>query len=182
VCSAVVFRIVICGAMAVCVIGCTWASDETKIAADFDEMSKFGRPGSYLSKFDYICLLPNTTVLHDRFNQASKPINQNFSKSLSTCGVSKSCCNLNSDVGIVGLVKDSEVRCVEVHRFDFLLDDDLSLCAAPSELEIVQQTIRTPTRSSERPRTLKPGEPVYRVRRKSSLRQNVSPIRKTSIA
>ena len=142
-----------------------WWNDESKLKADIEAMSKSGRVGNYTRSFDFLCFSPSTTRYEQDFNEALKLSGQDISRSLNACGIRGTCCNLDSNSSPVGLIKNGEIRCLEIRQFLFIPDDDRTFCARPSELQVTLETFEAPEQFSGRPWIGKPGMQFYRIRR-----------------
>jgi hypothetical protein len=160
-------RIIIAvGAVAAGILGYAyWWNDENKLQADIEAMSKSGRVGNYTRSFDYLCFSPSTTRYEQEFYEALKLSGQDISRSLNACGVRGTCCDMDSNSSPVGLIKNGEIRCLEI-RFPFIPEDDRAFCARPSELQVTLETFEAPELFSGRPWSGKPGVQFYRIRRK----------------
>ena len=141
-----------------------WWNDESKLKADIEGMSKSGRVGNYMGRFDYVCFSPNTNSIPEAFGEALKSSGLNLSKSLNACGVRGTCCNMDSNYSAVGLIKDGEIRCLEIRQFLFIPDDDRTFCARPSELQVSPETFEAPEGRSSPP-FISRGMQFYRIRR-----------------
>jgi hypothetical protein len=159
--------IVAVGALAAGILGYayfSWWTDEARLLADIEAMSKSGRVGDYTGSFDYVCFSPATSVGQQEFGEALKSFGLDISKSLNACGIRGTCCGLGSEASAVGLIKNGVIRCVEI-RFLFIPDDDRTFCAPPSELQVTLETFEAPEQSSARPWIGSPGMQFYRIRR-----------------
>jgi len=143
-----------------------WWDHERRLAADIEEMSKSGRVGSYTRGFDYVCFSPNANSIPQEFGEALKSSGLDLYTPLNTCGIRGTCCNLDSNYSAAGLIKDGEVRCLEIRRFSFIPGDDHTLCARPSELRVTLETHEGPDRNGTPPGAIiRKGMQFYRIRR-----------------
>jgi hypothetical protein len=105
-------------------------------------MSQGRAPSAIFDKFDAVCFDGGS----GRFDLtvAARQIGLNIEPSLNACGIDRTCCDFRSDVaGFIGLVRGTEVMCVEIDHFSYLLDGDKPFCAKPSQLQVSQQTYAT---------------------------------------
>jgi hypothetical protein len=137
---------------------------EARLQADIDELSKDGHPGEFIKQFDLICFNFSNNNVVEEFNRESLRLGQNFSSSLKSCGVERTCCNLRSDAGgFVGLVRGEEIECLEVNKFTFWPAGDRPICAKPSELSIEHRPYTGPEHPAGRPWISRPGSPSYTI-------------------
>lgn len=142
-----------------------WWNDERRLAADIEEMSKSGRVGNYTRSFDYVCFSPDTNSIPEAFGEALKSSGLDLYTPLNTCGIRGTCCNLDSNHGAAGLIKNGEIRCLEIRRFSFIPDDDRTFCARPSELQVTLETYEGPERHWSPPGAwIGRGTQFYRIR------------------
>lgn len=141
-----------------------WWNDESKLKADIEAMSKSGRVGNYMRSFDYVCFSPNTNYVPEAFGEALKSSGLDPYISLNACGIRGTCCNMDSNYSAVGLIKDGEIRCLEIRQFLFIPDDDRTFCARPSELQVSLETFEAPEGRSSPP-FISRGTQFYRIRR-----------------
>jgi hypothetical protein len=145
-----------------------WWDDEGRLKADIEAMSKSGRVGNYTRSFDYVCFSPGPPVDARVFGEALKSsgLDVYLYNSLNACGIRGTCCNLGSNDSAVGLIKDGEIRCLEIRRFSFIPGDDHTLCARPSELQVTLETHEGPDRNWTPPGAIiRRGMQFYRIRR-----------------
>jgi hypothetical protein len=111
--------------------------------------------------YDYVCFSFDVGQPWREFAEAAA------SKSIPivTCGVGNSCCSVGSDLGgIVGLVKDGAIQCVELKGTIVLPEPHRPICARPSELVVKRETLAEPRqRIPGRAGTPQPGKPYYKV-------------------
>jgi hypothetical protein len=143
-----------------------WYDHERRLLADIEAMSKSGRVGNYTRSFDYVCFSPGANSIPEEFGEALKSSGLDLYTPLNTCGIRGTCCNLDSNYSAVGLIKNGEVRCLEIRRFSFIPSDDHTLCVRPSELQVTLETYEGPDRNWTPPgATIRRGMQYYRIRR-----------------
>lgn len=142
-----------------------WYDHERRLLADIEAMSKSGRVGNFARSFDYVCFSQNTNSIPEAFGEALKSSKLDLYINISwhTCGIRGTCCNLDSNYSAVGLIKDGEIRCLEISRFRFLPDDGRTFCARPSELQVTLETYEGPR--MEGPPWIGRGTQFYRIGR-----------------
>jgi hypothetical protein len=160
--------------LGIIVAGCTlgiigflyWYDHERRLLADIEEMSKSGRVGNYTRSFDYVCFSPSASSIPQEFGEALKSSGLDLYTPLNTCGIRRTCCDQDSNYSVVGLIKDGEIRCLEIRRFSFIPGDDRTLCARPSELQVTLETHEGPDRDWTPPGAIiRRGTQYYRIRR-----------------
>lgn len=110
-------------------------NEEDKIFADLMSLVA-GTPAKYINQFDLVCFSYSATAFRLQTGEAIAP----YRKSLESCGLNGSCCNLNSDTGVVGLGRNGKMQCVEIRGFDYWTSNDEPLCAPSDKLEVATQT------------------------------------------
>jgi hypothetical protein len=139
------------------------ASLEDEIFEDLKERSE-GKPSQkYIGAFDLICFTLINSSAREELLQEGRRVGSNFSHSLDSCGVNRSCCNLWTQAsGVIGVVKNDQIRCVEIHKFDYWLEKNAPRCLKPSNLRVQKQTSPPAEEIPGRPR-FRPGRPAYRI-------------------
>lgn len=137
---------------------------QQRIVAELDRISQGGEPGQYFAAFDYICISANPVLSWVEFAKVAANKSIPVGKSLE-CTIWSSCCNLSSESGgVVGLIKNGAIRCVEMRGTAVLSEAKHSICAKPSELIVSRETITDPgQRIPGPPWTPRPGETYYKV-------------------
>ena len=137
---------------------------EERIVAELDRISQGGEPGQYFAAFDYICISINPGLSSVEFAQVAASKSIPVGKSLE-CTIWSSCCNLSSESGgVVGLVKNGAIRCVELRGTAVLSEAKRSICTKPSALIVNRETITEPGQLIPgRSWTPRPGETYYKV-------------------
>jgi hypothetical protein len=93
-------------------------------------------------RLDYICFNIDNRVLRTEFREESSRLHDSFSQSLDSCGIDGSCCSLGSDTnGVIGIVKDANIRCVATFGFDFYPRGNRSFCARPEKLRVQEKKV-----------------------------------------
>jgi hypothetical protein len=139
-------------------------SPEARLLADIDALSRDGRPGEFIEQFDFVCFNFGNNSVVEEFSRESLRLGQNFSPSLKSCGIERTCCNLRSEAGgFVGLVRGEEIECLEVNKFEFWPAGDRPICAKPSELSIEHRPYTGPEHPAGRPWISRPGSPSYTI-------------------
>jgi hypothetical protein len=139
-------------------------SPEARLLADIDDLSKDGHVGEFIKQFDFICFNFSNNNVVEEFSREALRIGQNFSSSLKSCGIERTCCNLNSDAGgFVGLVRGEEIECLAVNKFEFWPAGDRPICAKPSELSIEHRPYTGPEHPAGRPWISRPSSPSYTI-------------------
>ena len=155
------FAIAGAGVVGLVLYGCD--RSEQHIVGELERLSRGEGPGEFFARFDYVCFDYSSAVPKAEFTEAAAKRNIPVKVSWAACGVDRSCCSLNSDVaGVVGLVKDNTIRCVEMNRA-FLADPPRAICAKPSELVVKKQTFTTAAQIPYRSVRSVPGKTYYAI-------------------
>ncbi|MGY3453116.1 hypothetical protein [Bradyrhizobium sp. USDA 4353] len=84
---------------------------------------------------DWVCI--DRSAFRREFLAESVRLGGAFTRSLERCGVDNSCCIDRSDLGgVVGLVKDGEIRCVETESYDLYVRPEQAFCVKPDRLAV----------------------------------------------
>jgi hypothetical protein len=136
---------------------------EDKLYHDL-KLSSEGKPDkTYVNGFDLICFTLNNSSAKEELLRENRRLGANFSASLEACGVNRSCCNLWTQAsGIVGLVKNNQVLCVEIYKFDYWNDKDAPRCMQPKNLRFEKQT-SSPSRNLAGRPAFNPRRPSYMI-------------------
>jgi hypothetical protein len=139
---------------------------EEHIVAELDRLSQGGEPGKYFAGFDYVCF--DYGRAREEFATVAEKKSIPIAQSLAECGVDRSCCNMNSEVGgVVGLIKDGAIRCVELQKANSSFLTDRPICAKPSELIVTRGTFTTRVSPPQRPWIAMVGQTYYEITEKS---------------
>ena len=133
------------------------------LQSELDHVADRDRPSPSLAPFSLICFNSNNGSERTDFAKAARAAGSDVDDSLRQCGADKSCCGLNSDVaGIVGLVRDNEIRCVTA-RFVYVLQSRREACIPPNRLRVQRMTFKEHFRLPGRPWIGNPGNSFYQV-------------------
>jgi hypothetical protein len=163
------FPLAVMFALAGCALlqGCE-RSEEQHIVAELDGLSQGDRPGMYFAGFDYVCFDYTSGSAREEFGTVAEKKSIPIAQSLAECGVGRSCCNMNSDVGgVVGLIKDGAIRCVELQKANSSFLTDRPICAKPSELIVTRGTLTTRVHPPQRPWIAMLGQTYYEIAEKT---------------
>ncbi|MGJ5178877.1 hypothetical protein ACQR16_13710 [Bradyrhizobium oligotrophicum] len=84
---------------------------------------------------DWVCI--DQGAFRREFLAESNRLGGTFTRSLEKCGIENSCCIETSDLpGVVGLVNDGEIRCVEAKSYDLYLKPEEAFCVKPERLAV----------------------------------------------
>jgi len=84
---------------------------------------------------DLVCI--DQGAFRHEFLAESTKLGGLFTRSFEKCGIENSCCIETSDLGgVVGLVKDGEIRCVEIESYDLYLKPEEAFCVKPERLAV----------------------------------------------
>ena len=141
-----------------------WPSLEGQLRGDLELMTS-GREAAetkVIGTVDQICF--DGGGAERDFLAESKGQGDSFTTSLAQCGTGNSCCNLASDLGgVVGLVKDEQIRCVVIDSFDFYLKYDRPFCVKPNKLAVSRKTVVPGEQPPGRPWVARAGRTSFEV-------------------
>jgi hypothetical protein len=84
---------------------------------------------------DWVCI--DHGAFRHEFLAESNKLGGAFTQSFERCGIENSCCIDRSDLaGVIGLVKDGEIRCVETESYDLYVKPEGAFCAQPETLVV----------------------------------------------
>ena len=141
-----------------------WPSLEGKLRRDL-ELMMLGRAAGeteVIGGSEWICF--DGGRAYDEFLSESKRLGDPFTPSLQQGGIENSCRNLVSDaVGVIGLVKGGQIRCVEIDAFDVYLKSDRAFCAKPERLAVLRKIVVPGERPLGRPWIARSGRTSFEV-------------------
>jgi hypothetical protein len=128
-----------------------WPTVQRKLLGDLQMMSS-GQDAAateVIGSTDWICF--DRGRYQEEFMSESRRLGEPFTRSLEQCGVDHSCCNSDSNIGgVIGLVKDGQIRCVE--NVDFDVYPKLGpVCVKPTDVIISRKNVASGTEVPGRP-------------------------------
>jgi hypothetical protein len=160
-CRLIGMRAVVATVCLVATASVTLAADvEDRLLADIARATGRGAQLDFISGFDFLCFAVNATAAKQEFLPLSQRLSSQLARSVADCGTKKSCCNVSSNAaGVVGLVKNDQISCIEINKFDYWPKDNEPICLKPSQL--VTTAVTRPFAE------IRPGRPRYRAGRPS---------------
>jgi hypothetical protein len=125
-------------------------------------------------KFDFLCFSESSAAGRLDSYHAAKRAGIDLTASLDPksrekCGLDGSCCswNLPSDsAGVIGLIRGSEIECVPIKRFVYVLDGEQEACIPTTALKVTRETFTSKTVFPGRPWIAMPGQQYYKIGRR----------------
>ena len=159
-----IFTCVVASTLLAIIGSCARADEEADILAGLESVVQSGKPSGLLAGADAICFNFNNARMREELIEATDRENLGVRASLDACGVRRTCCGLNSDIsGVVAIVKDQQIRCVEVDRFAFLLERNRAACIKPSNLKVTRKMFATRVNPPGRQWFSKPGAYYFEI-------------------
>jgi hypothetical protein len=111
------------------------------IRSQLDEIASTAKPTADISQYQLVCFTQNVSRAREEFITAAKGAGHDISNSMEACGTNNSCCDpLHSNAsGVIGFVSDSDITCVSITRFMFVLEKERSLCLEPSQIRVSRE-------------------------------------------
>jgi len=119
---------------------------------------------------EWVCI--DQGAFRHEFLAESTRLGGAFTRSFEKCGIENSCCIETSDVGgVVGLVKDGEIRCVEAESYDVYLKPAGAFCVKPERLSVSRKVAVDGERVLGRPWVGRAGRTSFEVSKESGERR-----------
>ena len=139
-----------------------WPDLNDRIRRDLEDKVSGGAGNTIVGNYDFVCFSAVTGRAVAEFEPILTRKDPRYADTASSCGVNRTCCDLDSDRDYIGLAKDGRIECV-AFRSMLLTEPDKTLCIPPAKICVTKEVFQSRYLSTNRAWTSEPGRPYLKI-------------------